>query len=501
MLTVTLERCGSVQELNQQERELINWFHNFIFTETLEFKLGSLTRNGCRVVLLNEGNGSGINSNRRTVPATSGINFNKMESLKKSESTDILDAVVIEGYLRNYSHKNPGHYLVTSTGGNPCSKFPTLSETYKEYFENKYALKITNLSQQLVEVVHHTRRIDCRSSWTRKILSTKRLIQECLEFRSSPQSLTLRVLFLPVILYRVDSLVSMIELRDTISTETADSASYDIIMSDSPRKRLRVGSNQASPTKPQSTLLQYFTPFDSSKTVPLFQLLEAVTCASSADDFNLERLEMLGDSFLKMAVSIHVYWHKDHKDEGKLTKYRTRQISNKNLFNLAMKRDLSKYIKYSNFSKETWRPPGFTSPHRGDADDIIHDDYGDVNDGDVLTQKIPDKSIADSMEALIGAHFIHCGYIGALKFMKWLGVEVFHDEDSDDEQLTNGYRRKSPTRQHSSKYANYPLPIFEIPADDHEESVRYKEILGKQTKDMASFEKKIGYRFNNKVWY
>ena len=43
----------------------------------------------------------------------------------------------------------------------------------------------------------------------------------------------------------------------------------------------------------------------------------------------------------------------------------------------------------------------------------------------LLTQhSIPDKSIADCVEALIGAYLISCGPRGALLFMTWLGAEV-----------------------------------------------------------------------------
>ena len=456
-LQVTLKCCGSVDtRLTQKQRGLVDWFHSFVFTETLQFNLDPLTENGCRVVLLNDVDMC-LRSGRRTVD----INFDQMELLKRNSSkcdgkfssvVDLLDSVVVGGHL---NHKDPGHYMVISIR--------------------------ENTSPPQAKLVHHTRNFDCRRS--RSNNSGKVHIIERdpkrLEFYRSPQSLTFRALFLPAILYRVDSLVLMIELQNTISTEIADSVFHNT--PEIPRKRLRASSSQGSMT--QSSLEKYFCPFDISKKVPLFKLLEAVTCASSADEFSLERLEMLGDSFLKMAVSVHVYWHKDHKDEGKLTKYRTRQISNKNLFNLAMKKDLAQYIKYSTFSKETWKPPGFSSPHHVPNDDFI--------------QQIPDKSIADSMEALIGAHFIHCGYIGALRFMNWLGVDVFHDEHPGDQQLTNGNRRRSPTPRLSSKYANYPLPTLEIP--EGEEHARFKEILDKQTKIMASFEKNIDYKFKNKV--
>ena len=455
--------------LTSKERNIVDWFHHFIFTETLKFSLGRQISSGCRVVLLDNDNSKMILS-RLTV----NINFNEMELLKinasksdgkLSSNIDLLDSVVVEGYLRSSTNQNPGHYMVISACVNQ------------------------------VKAVHHTRNIDCRRFKGVKQAESGTIERnaECLEFRSSPQSLTLRVLFVPAILYRVDTFVSIIELQHSLSTDVAARVPVDVSFPASPRKRSR-GSNQASISDVFKPLEKYFCPFDSSKTVPLLQLLEAVTCANSGDDFNLERLEMLGDSFLKVAVSIHVYWHKDHKDEGKLTKYRTRQISNKNLFNLATKKGLDEYIKYSTFAKDTWLPPGFTRPlSDDDNDDVIRCDVTD----DVVTQKIPDKSVADSMEALIGAHLIHCGYIGAMGFMDWLGLDVFCKDVTDDEERTNGNRRKSPTPPDHSKYADYPQPTLEIP--DNEDTGRYEEILYRETKEMASFEQAIGYKFKNKV--
>lgn len=43
----------------------------------------------------------------------------------------------------------------------------------------------------------------------------------------------------------------------------------------------------------------------------------------------------------------------------------------------------------------------------------------------MLTQQyISNKSIADAVEALIGAHLTYLGPKSALKFMKWLDVKV-----------------------------------------------------------------------------
>lgn len=47
----------------------------------------------------------------------------------------------------------------------------------------------------------------------------------------------------------------------------------------------------------------------------------------------------------------------------------------------------------------------------------------------LITQhSIPDKSIADCVEALIGAYLIACGPRGALLFMTWLGIHVLPTE-------------------------------------------------------------------------
>jgi len=48
----------------------------------------------------------------------------------------------------------------------------------------------------------------------------------------------------------------------------------------------------------------------------------------------------------------------------------------------------------------------------------------------LITQhSIPDKSVADCVEALIGAYLIACGPRGALLFMAWLGIQVLPWEE------------------------------------------------------------------------
>jgi hypothetical protein len=63
----------------------------------------------------------------------------------------------------------------------------------------------------------------------------------------------------------------------------------------------------------------------------------------------------------------------------------------------------------------------------------------------LLTQhSIPDKSLADCVEALIGAYLIACGPRGALLFMSWLGIRVLpEDANVADNKVAITHKIKS----------------------------------------------------------
>lgn len=87
-------------------------------------------------------------------------------------------------------------------------------------------------------------------------------------------------------------------------------------------------------------------------------LLAAITAASSSDVFDMERLEVIGDAFLKFGVSLyllqtHTNWH-----EGHLTTIKGSIVSNRNLCYNAIKMNLPGMIKINNFNpKDDWQPP------------------------------------------------------------------------------------------------------------------------------------------------
>ncbi|VDM39187.1 unnamed protein product [Toxocara canis] len=217
-------------------------------------------------------------------------------------------------------------------------------------------------------------------------------------------------------------------------------------------------------------------------------LLQALTMSNASDGINLERLETVGDSFLKYAVTDYLFHMNPEQHEGKLSFARSKEVSNCNLYRLGKKHNLPSLMVGAKFDpNDSWLPPcyaptsDFKAPNSSDAeecDKIMENvlegnaaieqtlfevkvrtgwDEADSNsevrkiadgvetitfprgvasawDGaeeisplpyNMLTQQnLSDKSIADAVEALIGAHLLELGPSATLKFMKWIGLKV-----------------------------------------------------------------------------
>ncbi|XP_011149855.1 endoribonuclease Dcr-1 [Harpegnathos saltator] len=220
-------------------------------------------------------------------------------------------------------------------------------------------------------------------------------------------------------------------------------------------------------------------------------ILQALTMSNANDGINLERLETIGDSFLKYAITTYLYCTYDNIHEGKLSHLRSKQVSNLNLYRLGRQKMLGESMIATKFEPhDNWLPPCYYVPKEleqaliesgvpfalwNQADIptlqavnpteinqlvketeeklVIMKSELDKNESklscnldnmrcfipyNLITQhSIPDKSIADCVEALIGAYLIACGPRGALLFMAWLGIHVLPTEEvqivSEDE--------------------------------------------------------------------
>ena len=128
-------------------------------------------------------------------------------------------------------------------------------------------------------------------------------------------------------------------------------------------------------------------------------------------------------------------------NEGRLSFLRSRQISNINLHRLGQRINLGQLMIASKFEpQDNWCPPGYrvllnSGDHSTnttailDPDNIKNNNNKDKVPYNLLTQhSIPNKSIADCVEALIGTYLISAGSQGAIQFMDWLGLKVLPKE-------------------------------------------------------------------------
>lgn len=185
-------------------------------------------------------------------------------------------------------------------------------------------------------------------------------------------------------------------------------------------------------------------------------LYGALTCAKADDIVNLERLETLGDSFLKLITSVYTTLRFPSFDEGRATQLKGRLVSNKNLYYLAKNKNLCGIMRFSKLApKEEWLPPAFKIPDEMSKrivnkeisintlyhlsvsveeqlsgciteetrESIKDEDEGpDDNEEGCYSnlaaflgcQYVGDKFVADVVESLLGCYFQTCGFQGKL---------------------------------------------------------------------------------------
>lgn len=304
-------------------------------------------------------------------------------------------------------------------------------------------------------------------------------------------------------------------------------------------------------------------------------ILQALTMSNANDGINLERLETIGDSFLKYAITTYLYCTYENVHEGKLSHLRSRQVSNLNLYRLGRRKMLGERMIATKFEPhDNWLPPCYFVPkdlekalieakipasyweearllnvkeltveeicqtlkkkiamknecrlQEYDDDDTCENDVestlGSIVDAhekentstrdefpcfipyNLVTQhSIPDKSIADCVEALIGANLIECGPRGALLFMAWLGIRVLpwketrYDENNryripgstnpfvrDGEKYQTVYGYWAAPKSPLLHYAPSPYETLELLLDGY-----------------SDFEAHIGYYFNDRSY-
>ncbi|TKY54740.1 Dicer protein 4 [Spatholobus suberectus] len=183
--------------------------------------------------------------------------------------------------------------------------------------------------------------------------------------------------------------------------------------------------------------------FPEAAEISALRVLEALTTEKCQERFSLERLEVLGDAFLKFAVACHFFLMHDSLHEGDLTKRRSNAVNNSNLFKLAIKRNLQVYICDQTFDPSQFYTLGRPCPRvcSKETEESIHLYLNSVKEQGGATETrcnknhhwLHRKTIADVVEALVGAFLVDSGFKAAIAFLTWIGIQV----DFEASQVVN----------------------------------------------------------------
>ncbi|WCJ38880.1 dicer-like 2 [Euphorbia peplus] len=155
--------------------------------------------------------------------------------------------------------------------------------------------------------------------------------------------------------------------------------------------------------------------------IPTIKVLEAITTKKCQEKFNMESLETLGDSFLKYATSQQLFQTFQNQHEGLLSIKKDKIISNANLCKLGCDCKLPGFIRNEYFDPKIWMIPGDSSGSHSLNEETLSDTRKIYLSG---KRKIKKKTVADVVEALIGAYVSCGGEVAGLIFLNWIGIKV-----------------------------------------------------------------------------
>ncbi|KAH8298414.1 hypothetical protein KR044_002438, partial [Drosophila immigrans] len=233
------------------------------------------------------------------------------------------------------------------------------------------------------------------------------------------------------------------------------------------------GSNGTCVEQAQLSVLQHSISNDYITPAEQGEFLAAITTSSSVDVFDMERYELLGDSFLKLSASLYLANKYPEWNEGILTQVKSNLVSNRNLLYCLSETDIPSRICSTMFTpKYTWMPPCVSLPHNvlaiwkdklepdglvgpHNLRNIVIDEeevFGNGQCGSAAYRnflegchsnqhshhagldfssevnfcvgqvKLPDKVVADTLEALLGVIVKNYGLHNGFRMLEYFGI-------------------------------------------------------------------------------
>ncbi|KAJ6429335.1 hypothetical protein OIU84_020879 [Salix udensis] len=259
--------------------------------------------------------------------------------------------------------------------------------TYKEYFAKRHSIQLLLDREPLLKGKHifpvHNFLNRCRKQKEKESKNTHvELPPELCEIILSPISISTlySYTFIPSIMHRLESLLIAANLKKMHSDCSVQNVN-----------------------------------------IPVMKVLEAITTKKCQEKFNLESLETLGDSFLKYAASQQLFKIYQNHHEGLLSLKKDKIISNASLCRRGCNHKLQGFIRNEFFDPKLWIVPGGKM-----GSDFLSEET--LSEGRKIyirgKRKVKSKTVADVVEALIGAYLSTGGEVTALLFMDWIGIKV-----------------------------------------------------------------------------
>ncbi|KAL6902120.1 hypothetical protein ACP4OV_004996 [Aristida adscensionis] len=159
------------------------------------------------------------------------------------------------------------------------------------------------------------------------------------------------------------------------------------------------------------------------------KILEALTTKECQEEFSLESLETVGDSFIKYVTGQHLFSKYKHHREDILSSMRENLVSNSSLCQMGCSSKLVGYIRGEEFNPKGWIIPGLGYDTRGNSKFFF------LHTNNMYSLKkisVRSKRIADTVEALTGAYLTAAGEQAAMHFLKSLGMDIELQTDMQD---------------------------------------------------------------------
>ncbi|KAI4342145.1 hypothetical protein MLD38_026801 [Melastoma candidum] len=177
--------------------------------------------------------------------------------------------------------------------------------------------------------------------------------------------------------------------------------------------------------------------------IPTTKVLEALTTKRCGERFHLESLENLGDSFLKYAVSQQLFKTYQTNHEGLLSIKREKLVNNASLCQMGCSCKLTGFIRNNPFEPSKWILPGVMPKDSSLYEELASETRKMYVQGKRMVKM---KTVADVVEALLGAYVSSGGEMAGLMLMDWLGIKAvesllrysFRDPSLLVEALTHG---------------------------------------------------------------